>query len=249
MTPTSTAVPSRRLGDPTDHGTSSFTAAGVGLHAERQLLRAGQLHLHAQRRHHRDRHVTVACVDDRRWRSNDAATVAEDAGATAIDVLANDTDIEAGRSRSPSDATARHGTVPHRGRTGLTYPPTPTTAARQLHVHAQRRRHRDRDRHRRRQRRRSRRGRRRATIAEDSGAHAIDVLANDTDIDGGPKPIASATQPAHGTVRSPAGARPHLPADGDYCGTDSFTYTLNGGSTATVTSPSPASTTPPVGGR
>ena len=38
------------------------------------------------------------------------------------------------------------------------------------------------------------------TVAEDSGATAIDVLANDTNPDGGPKTIASATQPAHGTV-------------------------------------------------
>ena len=38
------------------------------------------------------------------------------------------------------------------------------------------------------------------TVAEDSGATAIDVLANDTDPDGGPKTIASASDPAHGTV-------------------------------------------------
>ncbi|MGA8926351.1 MAG: Ig-like domain-containing protein, partial [Solirubrobacterales bacterium] len=38
------------------------------------------------------------------------------------------------------------------------------------------------------------------TVAEDSGATAIDVLANDTNPDGGPKTIASVTQPAHGTV-------------------------------------------------
>ena len=44
------------------------------------------------------------------------------------------------------------------------------------------------------------RGRRRGDGAEDSGATAIDVLANDTDIDGGPKTIASATEPANGTV-------------------------------------------------
>ena len=37
-------------------------------------------------------------------------------------------------------------------------------------------------------------------MAEDSGATAIDVLANDTDADGGPKTIASVTQPANGTV-------------------------------------------------
>ena len=38
------------------------------------------------------------------------------------------------------------------------------------------------------------------TVAEDSGPTAIDVLANDTDPDGGPMTITSVTQPAHGTV-------------------------------------------------
>ena len=39
-----------------------------------------------------------------------------------------------------------------------------------------------------------------ATVAEDAPATAIDVLANDTDVDGGPKTIARSTQPANGTV-------------------------------------------------
>ena len=39
-----------------------------------------------------------------------------------------------------------------------------------------------------------------ATVAEDAAATAVAVLANDTDTDGGPKAIASATQPANGTV-------------------------------------------------
>ncbi|MFL5899757.1 MAG: cadherin domain-containing protein, partial [Solirubrobacterales bacterium] len=39
-----------------------------------------------------------------------------------------------------------------------------------------------------------------ATVAEDAGASAIAVLANDTDTDGGPKAIASASDPANGTV-------------------------------------------------
>ena len=38
------------------------------------------------------------------------------------------------------------------------------------------------------------------TVTEDDPATAIDVLANDTDVDGGPKSVASVTQPAHGTV-------------------------------------------------
>src|SRR5262249_26535514 len=81
-----------------------------------------------------------------------------------------------------------------------------------------------------------------ATVAEDSGATAINVLANDTDIDGGPKSIASVTQPANGTVVITGGALGvALPLYPNYCNTppgttlDTFTYTLTpGSSTATV---------------
>ncbi len=74
-----------------------------------------------------------------------------------------------------------------------------------------------------------------ATVAEDSGATAIDVLANDTDVDGGPKSVDSVTQPANGTVVITGGGTglTYQPA-ANFCGPDSFTYTLNGGSTATV---------------
>ena len=67
----------------------------------------------------------------------------------------------------------------------------------------------------------------------------IDVLANDTNPDGGPKQIDSVTQPAHGTVAITGGGTglTYQPNAG-YCNdgnpTDDFTYTLNGGSTATV---------------
>lgn len=79
-----------------------------------------------------------------------------------------------------------------------------------------------------------------ATVAEDATATAIDVLANDTDADGGPLAVASVTQPANGRVSIAAGGsgltyRP----DRDYCTsggpTDDFTYALApGGDTATV---------------
>ena len=65
------------------------------------------------------------------------------------------------------------------------------------------------------------------------------MLANDTDTDGGPKAIDSVTQPDDGTV-AVAGDNQSLTykPDADYCNdrdpTDNFTYTLNGGSTATV---------------
>ncbi len=74
-----------------------------------------------------------------------------------------------------------------------------------------------------------------ATVTEDSGRDPVDVLANDTDPDGGPKTIASVTQPANGTVVVTGGGTglTYQPA-ANFCGPDTFTYTLNGGSTATV---------------
>src|SRR5206468_4148353 len=72
-----------------------------------------------------------------------------------------------------------------------------------------------------------------ATVEEDAPATAIDVLANDTDVDGGPKSIASVTQPANGTVVITGGGTglTYQP-NANYCNTppgttpDTFTYTL-----------------------
>jgi hypothetical protein len=80
-----------------------------------------------------------------------------------------------------------------------------------------------------------------ATVAEASTNTVIDVLANDTDLDAGAKTVASVSTPAHGTASVGGGGAnvTYTPA-ANYCnqGTnvppDSFTYTLNGGSTATV---------------
>jgi hypothetical protein len=78
-----------------------------------------------------------------------------------------------------------------------------------------------------------------ATVNEDSGANAIDVLPNDTDPDGGTKSIQSVTQPANGNVAITGGGTGLTYApNANYCNggspTDDFTYTLNGGSSATV---------------
>ena len=79
-----------------------------------------------------------------------------------------------------------------------------------------------------------------ATISEDAPVIAIDVLANDTDIDGGPIAIDSATQPAGGTVSiTGGGSGLSYQPDPDLCNdgspTDDFSYTLTpGGSSATV---------------
>ena len=80
-----------------------------------------------------------------------------------------------------------------------------------------------------------------ATVLEDAAATAITVLTNDTDVDAGPKSVASVTQPTNGTVVITGGGTglTYQP-NANYCnnppGTtpSTFTYTLNGGSSATV---------------
>jgi hypothetical protein len=78
-----------------------------------------------------------------------------------------------------------------------------------------------------------------ATVNEDSAPVSLNVLSNDTDVDDGPVQIQSVTQPANGTVAITGGGSglTYQPSAG-YCNsggpTDNFTYTLNGGSTATV---------------
>ncbi|KRA31007.1 MULTISPECIES: RCC1 domain-containing protein [unclassified Nocardioides] len=80
-----------------------------------------------------------------------------------------------------------------------------------------------------------------ATVAQNDPATAIDVLANDTDTDGGFKAVESVTQPANGTVViTGAGSGLTYAPSAGYCNTaadepaDEFRYTLNRGSTALV---------------
>ena len=191
--------------------------------------------------------MTVTCVDDVPVAVNDSATVTEDSGATAIPVLANDTDVDGGPKSISTVTQPANGTVAITGGgTGLTYTPntnfcnappgtTPDTFTytltpggstatvgvtvtcvddAPLAVADS------------------------ATVTEDAAATAIDVLANDTDVDGGPKSVASVTQPAHGTVAITGGGTglTYTP-NANFCTSgspDTFTYTLNGGSTATV---------------
>ena len=190
--------------------------------------------------------VTVAAVDDGPVAVDDATTVAEDDAATAVTVLANDTDVDGGPRSIASVTQPADGTVVITGGgTGLTYTPdadfcttppgtTPDTFTYTLTP-----------------------GGSTATvavdvtcaddapvavddaatIAEDASATAVAVLGNDTDVDGGPKGIAAVTQPADGTVVITGGGTGLTYApDPDFCSStpDTFTYTLNGGSTATV---------------
>jgi hypothetical protein len=182
--------------------------------------------------------VTVTCVDDAPVAIDDPASVDEDASATAIPVLANDTDVDGGAKAITAVTQGAHGTVVVTGGgTGLTYEPAAqwcgtdtftytitggdtatvtvvVTCVDDMPVAVDDA----------------------ATIAEDAGPTAVAVLANDTDIDAGPKTVDAKTNGAHGTVAITGGGSGLTYApDADWCGTDTFTYTLNGGDTATVT--------------
>src|SRR4051794_9940719 len=193
--------------------------------------------------------VAVTCVDDAPVAVADAATVVEDSGANAINVLANDTAAD-GRPKSIASATqpANGVVVITGGGTGLTYAPN-ANYCNSVSRSEERRA-----------------GKQTtgsssttetekvtcvddppvavadaATVVEDSGANAINVLANDADIDGGPKSIASVTQPANGVVVITGGGTGLTYApNANYCNSvsgpvDTFTYTLSpGGSSTTV---------------
>ncbi len=196
--------------------------------------------------------VTVTCIDDNPVAVDDAATVTEDDPATAISVLANDTDVDAGPISIASVTQPANGTVVITGGgTGVTYQPdantcnTPPgttldtftytltpggdTATVSMSVTCA-----DdnpvavAD---------------AATVVEDSGPNAIGVLTNDTDVDAGAISIASVTQPANGTVViTGGGAGLTYAPNPNYCNTppgtilDTFSYTLSPGSSSTTVS-------------
>ena len=74
------------------------------------------------------------------------------------------------------------------------------------------------------------------SVAEDSVANVIPVLANDTmgPDTGETLAVTAVTQPAHGTATLTAGAVHYSPAT-DYAGPDTFTYTLSDGLGGTAT--------------
>ena len=186
--------------------------------------------------------VNVTCVDDDPVAANDSATVVEDSSGNAIDVLVNDTDADGGAKSVTSVTQPANGAVVITGGgTGVSYTPNANYCGADSFIYT------------------LTPGASTAavsvtvtcvddppvavndgvTLSEDDSATAIDVLANDTDIDAGPKVIASAGTATNGAVVLTGGSLgahtglTYEPAD-DYCGSDSFTYTLNGGSMATV---------------
>jgi hypothetical protein len=75
------------------------------------------------------------------------------------------------------------------------------------------------------------------TVAEDSGATALTVRSNDTDAEDDPITVTGASDPANGSTTFTGTDVSYTP-DADYCNDpppfDTFTYTVNGGDTATV---------------
>jgi hypothetical protein len=75
-----------------------------------------------------------------------------------------------------------------------------------------------------------------ANVFEDSGANAINVLANDTDANNDTLMVVSVTQGSHGSVAITGGGTgvSYTPA-ANYFGADSFTYTISDGNSGTDT--------------
>jgi hypothetical protein len=72
------------------------------------------------------------------------------------------------------------------------------------------------------------------TVAEDSGATVINVLGNDTDVDGDTLTFDGFTQATNGTVSLNNGVLTYAP-NANFNGTDSFTYFVSDGNGGTDT--------------
>jgi hypothetical protein len=86
-----------------------------------------------------------------------------------------------------------------------------------------------------------------ATVAQDSGANTINVLANDVDLDGDTLTISASTAAANGTAVCGASICTYTPNAG-FSGGDSFTYTASDPSAANSTATVHVDVTPTGGG-
>ncbi|KPU83785.1 hypothetical protein JI57_00405, partial [Psychromonas sp. PRT-SC03] len=69
---------------------------------------------------------------------------------------------------------------------------------------------------------------------DEDGSVSIDVLANDTDVDGNDATLSGFTQTSNGVVTLNTDGTLQYTPDANFNGTDSFTYTNSEGNTATV---------------
>jgi len=195
--------------------------------------------------------VTVTPVNDAPVAVGDSATTAEDT-AKAVDVLANDSDVDGPALTASLVSGASHGTVSCVGAT-CTYTPaanyngpdsftykasdgslqsnTVTVSITVTPVNDAPDAVND------------------SASASSGAATPVAVLANDTDIDGDPLTVTGKTDGAHGAVTCTTTSCSYTSAGG-YSGPDSFTYTISDGhggtDTATVTMTVTSGNRPPV---
>ena len=184
--------------------------------------------------------VAVGAVNDPPVAFDDSDSISED-GTSTVDVLANDSDVEGDTLTIQSVTQGANGSVVDNGDGTVTYTPNPdwngvdtftytvsdgaltdtatvtvtVTAVNDAPVAVD-----DLD-----------------SIAED-GSSTVDVLANDSDVEGDTLTIQSVTQGASGSVVDNGDGTVTYTPTGDWNGVDSYTYTVTDGAltdTATVT--------------
>ena len=189
--------------------------------------------------------VTVTAVADDPVANNDSLTVAEDASATDLDVIANDTDADGDTlsvsavgtgEDGPSNGTA---VVTSGSTTTISYTPNPdfhggdsftytvfdgnggtatgTVTVTVTSVNDA-----------------PVAGSNRFTVNEDSKSIHQNVLYNDTDVDGDMLSVSTVSAASHGTTRLANGRTVYTP-NPNFHGSDSFTYTVSDGNGGTDT--------------
>ena len=189
--------------------------------------------------------INVTAVNDDPVAATDSLTVSEDAVATAVPVLTNDTDVEGDPRTITATTDGARGVVVLTSSTTLTYKPNANANGSDSFTYTISDGHGG-----------AAIGTVNVTITpsndrpnavndvafsipESAGATALSVLANDTDVDADTLTITATTNGAHGTVTI-TGAGTGLTYDPVqlYYGTDVFTYTIGdghgGADTATV---------------
>ncbi len=220
------------------HGDVTITGGGTGVSYDPDLNYAGadSFKYHLNGGSEATVSITIAAVDDAPVAIDDEANIAEDL-ATPINVLGNDDDVDGGLMHVVAKSNGTHGTVTITGGgTGLSYDPAVNYTGSDSFTY-------------------DLNGGSQATVTVTVGAiddapvavddaasvaedvtTPIDVLDNDTDIDGGLMHVVAKSNGVHGDVAiTGGGTEVSYDPDLNYVGEDTFTYGLNGGSTATVT--------------
>jgi hypothetical protein len=175
--------------------------------------------------------IAVACVNDPPLAGDDRYALQED-GSLAVDLLANDTDVDDGDTLSLTTSTPAHGKVTKSADGRFTYEPeadwcgddafntTVTdghggtdTATSQVTVDCVND---------------PPKAGSDLYVLDEDGQLTVDLLANDTDPDGDSL-SATLGSPRHGVVRETGDGRFTYKPDADYCGSDAFTLTVSDG--------------------